>query len=107
MAWFLSQPPMDLSRLYYADLPQIDACQAERLMRLALDSMRTPVSSAVERANAAGQVEIANPGLAAMSLVNLAQGVKAIPDSDGMTAERRQHIGEEVIDMLLNGWRKR
>jgi hypothetical protein len=41
------------------------------------------------------------------SLVNLAQGVKAIPVSKGMTAERREHIGEEVIDMLLNGWRKR
>ncbi len=41
------------------------------------------------------------------SLVNLAQGVKALPDSDVMTGARRQRIGEEVIDMLLNGWRKR
>jgi hypothetical protein len=77
------------------------------LMRLALDAMRTPVSAAVERANAAGQVEIANPGLAAMALVNLAQGIKAIPKSNSMTAERRERIGEETIDMLLNGWRKR
>ena len=107
MAWFFSQPPMDLARLYYADMPQIDPGQAERLMRLALDSLRTPVSSAIERANATGQVEIANPGLAAMSLVNLAQGVKAIPESSSMTAERREQIGGEVIDMLLNGWRKR
>jgi AcrR family transcriptional regulator len=107
MRWFFSQPPMDLARLYYADMPQIDPDQAERLMRLALDSMRTPVRAAVEHANAAGQVEIADQGLAAMSLVNLAQGVKAIPISNGMTAESREHIGEEVIDMLLNGWRKR
>jgi AcrR family transcriptional regulator len=107
MGWFFSQPPMDLARLYYADMPQIDSSQAERLMRLALDAMRTPVSAAVERANAAGQVEIANPGLAAMALVNLAQGIKAIPKSNSMTAERRERIGEETIDMLLNGWRKR
>jgi len=42
-----------------------------------------------------------------MALVNLAQGVKSIPESYVMTAERRERIGEEVIDMLLNGWRKR
>jgi AcrR family transcriptional regulator len=107
LGWFFSQPPMDMARLYYSDLPQIDASQAERLMRLALDSMSIPVSEAIERANATGQVEIANSGLAAMSLVNLAQGVKAIPVTNVMTAERREHIGEEVIDMLLNGWRKR
>ena len=107
MVWFLSQPPMDLARLYYADMPQIDSSQAERLMRLALDSMRTPVSAAIERANAAGQVEIADPGLAAMALVNLSQGVKAIPSSNSMTTERRERISEETIDMLLNGWRKR
>jgi len=107
MSWFLSQPPMDLARLYYADMPQIDPSQSERLTRLALDSMRTPISVAIERANSAGQIEIANPGLAAMSLVNLAQGVKAIPDSYVLTAERRKHIGQEVIDMLLDGWRKR
>ena len=41
------------------------------------------------------------------SLVNLAQGAKALPDSDVMTGARRQRIGEEVIDMLLHGWRKR
>jgi AcrR family transcriptional regulator len=107
MGWFLSQPPMDLARLYYADMPQIDASQAERLMRLALDSMRIPIITAIESANAAGQIEIANPGLAAMALVNLAQGVKVIPESYVLTAERRERISEEVIDMLLNGWRKR
>jgi AcrR family transcriptional regulator len=107
MFWFFSQPPMDLARLYYADMPQIDPGQAERLIKLALDSMSIPVSAAIERANADRQVEIANPGLAAMSLVNLAQGVKAIPYSYVRTAERRERIGEEVIDMLLNGWRKR
>ena len=107
MGWFISQPPMDLTRLYYADLPQIDASQAERLMRLALNSMRIPVLAAIERAHATGQVEISNPELAAMSLLNLAQGVKSIPDSDGMSAARRERTGEEVIDMLLNGWRKR
>lgn len=107
MIWFFSQPPMDLARLYYADMPQIDPNQAERLMRLALDSMRTPVSTAIERANVAGQVEIGNPRLAAMAVVNLAQGIKAIPNSISMTVERRKRIGEETIDMLLNGWRKR
>jgi AcrR family transcriptional regulator len=107
MIWFFSQPPMDLARLYYTDMPQIDPDQAERLMRLALDSIRTPVSAAIERANAAGQVEIGNPGLAAMAVVNLAQGIKAIPNSISMTVGRRERIGEETIDMLLNGWRKR
>jgi AcrR family transcriptional regulator len=107
MGWFFSQPPMDLTRLYYADLPQIDASQAERLMRLALDSMSIPVRAAIERAHLTGQVEIANPELAAMSLVYLAQGVRAIPKTYVMTAEQRERTGEEVIDILLNGWRKR
>ncbi len=79
MGWFFSQPPMDMARLYYADMPQIDASQAERLMSLALDSMSIPISTAIERANADGQVEITNPGLAAMSLVNLIAGRQSYP----------------------------
>jgi len=107
MGWFLSQPPMDLARLYYADMPQIDPAQAERLMRLALDAMSIPVCSAIEAANEAGQIAIANPFMAAMTLVNLAQGVKLIPASYLSKVERRAEISAEVVDMLLNGWRKR
>ncbi len=105
--WFLSQPPMDLARLYQADMPQIDPNQARRLMELAVESMRTPIQGAIESANHSGQIEVTNPGMAAMALVNLAQGIKSIPDSPSMTASRRMQIGEEVVDMLLNGWLKR
>jgi hypothetical protein len=107
MDWFFSQPPMDLARFYYADMPQIDAGQAEWYLRLALDAMSIPVCSAIESANASGQVVVANPFLAAMSLVNLAQGVRMIPESSMTATGQRLEIGAEVVDMLLSGWRKR
>ncbi|MEM7531798.1 MAG: TetR/AcrR family transcriptional regulator [Chloroflexota bacterium] len=103
--WLVSQPPLDLTRMQQADMPAIDPMQAGMLMKLAIDSLTTPLKTALTAAKEAGTVEIDNVGMATMALVTLMQSVHNIPEEH--RAEGLPYFGRELADMLLFGWVKR
>jgi len=103
--WLVSQPPLDFTRMHQADMPAIDVEQAQRLMRVAYDALRLPIVAALEHATAAGRIEVADLDLAAMALVSLVQSVHAIPHA--YRTVPLEHVGQQLADMLLDGWLKR
>jgi AcrR family transcriptional regulator len=103
--WLTSQPPLDFVRMQKADMPAISDENARRLMELAYDALRLPIVSALEQARQAGQVNLVDLNLAAMALISLILSVHSIP---GLSSnEARLKIGQDLADMLLNGWLKR
>jgi|688.fasta_scaffold83164_4 AcrR family transcriptional regulator len=100
--WLVSQPPLDLVRMVQADLREIDPATATELTRLILDSLTKPLVAALERAQAAGVVAIANTGMAAMSLITLLQNIHHIPLTS--LPAGRKVFGHTLVDMLLYGW---
>ncbi|CAA9372323.1 MAG: hypothetical protein AVDCRST_MAG93-8517 [uncultured Chloroflexia bacterium] len=100
--WLVSQPPLDFSRMQQADFPAIGEEQAHRLMRVAYDSLRLPIMTALERGVASGQVKVRNVELAAMGLVSLVESVHAIPHA--YRTVPLEQVGGELVDMLLDGW---
>lgn len=103
--WFASQPPLSIGRMGEADMRVIDHQEAERLMMLAYDSLRTPILAVLERAEAAGEITASDLDAAAMALVSLAQSVHDIPSH--FPASTREQVAYRLVDMLLDGLRKR
>lgn len=105
VAWLLSQPPLDLARMYHADMPAIDAQRAERLMAMAYDTLRLPIVAMLDRAHTMGQIRQMDLDLAAMALVSLVQSVYTIPAP--YRPNPLEPLGRQLADMLLEGWRPR
>ncbi|MFO7631851.1 MAG: TetR/AcrR family transcriptional regulator [Caldilinea sp.] len=102
--WLLAQAPMDLVRMVHADMPAIDPVQAERLSRLALDSLITPVEQALQAAARNGEINEEDLGVVAGGLVGMIESLHSIPDAsvarDGRT---RAQIAHRLIDVMLDG----
>lgn len=105
--WLLSQPPINLARMEASDFPAISAENAQALSLLIFDSLRLPLQSALERAQAEGTVDLPNPGLAAITFTSLVETIYKQVRSNPADAPETATIVEELIDMLLHGWLRR
>jgi AcrR family transcriptional regulator len=103
--WLLSQPPLDLVRMQYADMPAISPEKAEYLMWLAYDSLRLPLQGALQQALDQGQIDITDFNMAVLSFIALVESIHGNPMR--YTPVAREQLVEKIIDMLLKGWLKR
>jgi AcrR family transcriptional regulator len=103
--WLVSQPPMDLVRLVYSDLPSIDQAQAERLSRVAFETMLLPIEGILHNAREQGVIEYEDLILAAGTFIGMIESLYAVPQRADMKS--RQTMAYEMIDILLNGLRSR
>lgn len=99
--WLLSQPPMDIVRLTYTDMPTIDEAQARRLSQLALESMILPILSVLEQAQQRGEITHQNLGLVAGGILGMIESLYGVPTND--LVESRQMMAHELVDVLLTG----
>lgn len=110
--WLLSHSPMDLVRMTHSDLPAIAPAQAECLALLALESLIIPVERMLQKASERGEIEHHDLGLVAGGLVGMLESLHSVPDmafEEGRHGIelRRQTMAHELIDVMLNGLRKR
>jgi AcrR family transcriptional regulator len=103
--WLLSQPPMDLIRMTYSDMPEIDPAQAQRLSHLAFDSLIRPIERELERARRTGEIAHSRPGLVAGGLVGMLESVHSVPET--AVRESRVSMAHQLIDVLVDGLRPR
>jgi AcrR family transcriptional regulator len=103
--WLVTQPPLDITRMQYADMPVLDPTHANQLMKLAYDSLRTPVVGAIDRGVKTGRIAVPDLDIAAMGLISLLQSVHSIPVAYRTIPTER--LGQQLTDMLFDGWRTR
>lgn len=103
--WLLSQPPMDLVRLAYTDLPAIDPAHAARLSELAYRSLMAPIEAALHRARREGAIEHHDLLLMAGAILGMIESLYAVPES--AVARSRQALAHELIDTVLTGLQPR
>lgn len=103
--WLLSQPPVDLVRMVYSDMPSIDPAHAARLSRVAYDSLLAPIEAVLIEAREGGEIDHRNPGLIAGGLVGMIESLYAVPQH--VVTRGRQAMAHELIDALLDGLRPR
>lgn len=109
-AWFLRQPPVDLVRMTYADMPAIAPAAAERLAALALHALITPIKEVLSAASDRGEIAHEDWGLIAGGLVGTIQSFHAMPEhafhAPTVTVKSRLAAAEKWIDLLLRGLAK-
>jgi len=109
-AWFLAQPPVDLVRMTYSDMPAIATKEAERLAELALHALITPIKEVLCTASARGEIEHEDWGLIAGGLVGMIQSFHAMPEqafhAPTATVKSRLAAAQKWIDLLLRGLAK-
>ncbi len=115
--WLLSQPPVDLLRMGYVDMPAIDSTQAERLTRMAYAAILAPIEEMLEQAEQRGEIKHHDFGLIAGGLLGMIEALFAVPEHaffEEMHMEEtgvpipiqgRQRMARELIDVMLSGLR--
>jgi AcrR family transcriptional regulator len=103
--WLLSQPPMDLIRMTYSDMPAIDPDHAHRLSELAYASMIGPIQQTLEQARRRGEIQHHDLGLIAGGLLGMLESLYAIPDLVISPDRTRLMMAHDLIDVLLDGLR--
>lgn len=104
--WLLSQPPMDLVRMVYSDMPEINAAHAHRLSEKAFEMMITPIRVALEMAQIRGEIRHHDVGLIAGGLLGMLESLHAVPQQafEG-PRHSRQWMAYELVDVMLDGVR--
>lgn len=107
--WFLAQPPMDLVRMTYADMPAIAPKEAKRLADLALEALITPIKDALVAAQSRGEIAHKDLGLIAGGLVGLIESLHATPDytvyAPTTSHPSRNEMARTLIDVMVRGLR--
>lgn len=103
--WLLSQPPMDLIRMVYSDMPAINPDQAHRLSEAAYDAMLSPLEQVLEQAKLRGEIDHADLGLVAGGLLGMIEALHSVPNYALTTT--RPAMAYTLIDTMLNGLRQR
>jgi AcrR family transcriptional regulator len=105
--WFMSQSPVDLVRMSYADMPAIDPQQAARLSELAFASLLTPIEAALQQAQVRGEIHHPDLGLVAGGLVGMVQSLYSVPESvfaaGPPLVKSRLQMAYDLIDVMLCG----
>jgi TetR/AcrR family transcriptional regulator, cholesterol catabolism regulator len=98
--WFLSQPPMDLMRLVYSDLPAIDPDAAQHLADLAYASLLIPVKTVFRNAQTRGEIAPDHLDLLAGAFVGMVEDLHAAPF---IAPPDRGQLASYLIEVWLNG----
>lgn len=103
--WLLSQPPMDMIRMVFSDMPSIDPAQAQRLSWLTYQSMISPIEQVLLQAQQRGEVDHPDLALVAGGLLGMIESLHAVPQNVLDPQQTREQMAYQLIDVLLDGIR--
>ncbi len=99
--WLLSQPPMDLIRMTYSDMPAIDPVRAEQLSEEVYESITGPIRAALKAANQRGEVWRENHEVIAGGFLGMITSLHAAPNT--IPDLSRREMANQLIDVMLDG----
>lgn len=103
--WLLSQPPLDLVRLEYVDMPEISHLAGQRLSDAAYRTFQVPLIQALVAAQARGEILDHDFDLVSGGLVGMIESLFAV--SEQVAGKERRTMARRLIDMMLDGLRPR
>lgn len=99
--WLLSQPPMDLIRMAYSDMPSIDPKEAFRLSQMGFESLLMPIERVLQQASKNREIAYTQGGPTAGAILGMVESLFAIPEF--ALIKSREKMAYELIDTLLSG----
>ena len=102
--WIISQPPMKLLVMFETDMPALSTETQQQLMRLAYQSLFSPITRIFAEAQANGEIRHLLPDQLAGTFLSLLDGIMYAHRA-GHTNLTIQETAADTIDMMLNGLR--
>lgn len=99
--WLLAQPPLDLVRMTYVDMPELDPAQVQRLNGLAYTTLQGPLIAALAEARDRGAIRHDDLDLVSGGLLGMVQSLHAV--SEAVAGKPRRAMAHRLIDVLLDG----
>ena len=103
--WLLAQPPIDLVRMQYVDMPELSPEHVERLTDVAYRALQVPVMHALEQAEGRGEIVHNDFVLLSGGLIGMIQSLYAV--SEQVAGRSRPNMAYQLIDVFLDGLRPR
>lgn len=103
--WLVSQPPMDLVRMAYVDMPALNHEHVQRLTDAAYDSLQVPLMDALLAAEQRAVIAHDDWPLISGGLVGMVQSLHAVSEQEA--GKPRGTMAHRLIDVLLDGLRPR
>lgn len=103
--WLFSQPPLDLVRMEYVDMPELGAAHVQRLSECAYNALQVPLAAALASAQARGEIAHDDFDLITGGLIGMIQSLFAV--SEQVAGKSRRLMAHRLIDVLLDGLRPR
>lgn len=103
-SWLLSQPPLDLSRLARSDLPALSKEHAQVLYDLGRTSLVEPIQWAISQAYQRGEIRLVDTQIMATVFLSL---IDSVHDMHRYKDIPKEVLAQDVIEVLLNGMRRR
>jgi AcrR family transcriptional regulator len=103
--WLLSQPPMDLVRMEYVDMPAISPANAQHLSDAAYAALQMPLAAAFTEAQHRGEIVYDDFPLLGGGLIGMIESLFAV--SEQTAGKPRRVMAHRLIDVLLDGLRPR
>jgi AcrR family transcriptional regulator len=103
--WLLAQPPLDLVRLEYVDMPDLQPGAVQRLSAAAYEALQVPMVEALAAAQARGEIGAHDWDLISGGLIGMVESLFAV--SEQVAGKSRRTMAHRLIDVLLDGLRPR
>lgn len=102
--WLLTQPPTNLQRMTYSDMPAISPGEAERLSDLVYQSLLAPIVCTATAAADRGDIRSVYAGMLAGTFL---VSIESIRELMHQTEASEQVVVGVLVDLLLDGARPR
>lgn len=102
--WLLSRPPLDMTRLARSDLPALSQEHAQSLYELGNASLVEPIQQVLTQAYERGEIRLVDSKLMATVFLSL---IDTVHDMHRYKNIPKQVLAQDVIDILLDGMRRR
>lgn len=99
--WFLSQPPMDFTRMIQSDLRAIHHNHAQELIQTSYGAVFQPIELIFTRGHATGHIRDADIKLLTGTFLSILEGIHSIPNE--WSDRTKEEMATEIIDILVNG----
>ncbi|MCP6759956.1 MAG: TetR/AcrR family transcriptional regulator [Fischerella sp. CENA71] len=102
--WLLAQPPLDLTRLARSDLPALSQEHSQVLQELGEVCLVKPIQQVLGQAYERGEIRLVDSKLMATVFLSL---IDTVHDMHRYKNIPKQVLARDVIDILLDGMRRR
>jgi TetR/AcrR family transcriptional regulator, cholesterol catabolism regulator len=101
--WFISQPPMNISRMIHSDMPELEQAHQDSLMMEIYESILIPLEQIFVQAQSESKTELPYSGILVGAFLSLIDGIHNAPHPRNNSPFNKPEAAEQIINVFIRG----